>query len=54
MAGHSSVTITERYAHVGQKDLVKLGAASSFAHDVPLAKASDDFYAFDWDEAVAS
>lgn len=33
MAGHSSVTITERYAHVGQKDLVALGTASSFAHD---------------------
>lgn len=40
MAGHSSVTITERYAHVGQKDLIKLGAASSFSHDAPaLAKA---------------
>lgn len=33
MAGHSSVTITERYAHVGQKDLVKLGEESSFAHE---------------------
>ncbi len=41
MAGHSSVTITERYAHVGQKDLVKLGEASSFAHDVPAVAATE-------------
>lgn len=56
MAGHSSVTITERYAHVGQKDLVKLGAASTFAHDAPaIAKvAAEDFYALEWPEAVAS
>jgi integrase len=40
MAGHSSVTITERYAHVGQKDLVKLGAASSFAHEPAVADTS--------------
>ncbi len=33
MAGHSSVTITERYAHVGQRDLVELGAACSFTHE---------------------
>jgi len=52
MAGHSSVTITERYAHVGQKDLVQLGAASSFAHEpMPIADApGPDFYAFPWDE----
>lgn len=43
MAGHSSVTITERYAHVGQKDLIRLGAESSFAHEVmPIADASPD------------
>lgn len=56
MAGHSSVTITERYAHVGQKDLVKLGAASTFAHETPAVAKTDaeDFYAFDWNEAVAS
>ncbi len=54
LAGHSSVTITERYAHVGQRDLVKLGAASSFAH-APIAKA-EPFYEFEWPEleAVAS
>ncbi len=33
MAGHSSVQITERYAHVGQRDLVDLGAACDFSHD---------------------
>ncbi len=57
LAGHSSVTITERYAHVGQRDLVKLGAASSFAH-APIAKAqpvdADEFFAVEWPEAVAS
>lgn len=47
MAGHSSVTITERYAHVGQKDLVNLGAASSFTHeDAPLASTEWN----GWDE----
>jgi integrase len=39
MAGHSSVTISERYAHVGQKDLRELGAACSFAHDAMPAEA---------------
>lgn len=57
-AGHSSVTITEKYAHCGQRDLVSLGAECTFAHDaMPIAAAAppaDDFYAFDWDEAVAS
>jgi integrase len=58
MAGHSSVTITERYAHVGQKDLVKLGAASSFAHGPAIADCEEppdtqrDVAA--WFDAVAS
>ncbi len=57
MAGHSSVTITERYSHCGQKDLVALGMASTFAHAPrpSLAKPSRcDFYAFEWEEAEAS
>lgn len=57
MAGHSSITITERYAHVGQRDLVTLGEACAFSHGpTPIAKSTpaDDFYAFDWDEAVGS
>jgi integrase len=55
MAGHSSVVITERYAHIGQKDLAKLGEASSFAHDVP-AIASAEWSGWDDGElqAVAS
>jgi integrase len=36
MAGHSSVTLTERYSHVRQKDLVELGAESVFSHAPPL------------------
>jgi len=56
MAGHSSVTITERYAHVGQKDLVELGAACSFTHDAPEADVEvAPFDGFDIDAmAVAS
>ncbi len=57
MAGHSSVTITERYAHVGQRDLVSLANASSFSHEpMPLVSAApaDDFYAFDWKEAESA
>lgn len=61
MAGHSSVTITERYSHVGQRDLVSLGAACSFAHDAMPALASCDSppdtqrdVATWFDEAVAS
>lgn len=44
MAGHSSVTITERYAHVGQRDLVNLGAACAFSHEPlrPIADAPPD------------
>lgn len=41
-AGHSSVVITERYAHVGQRDMVSLGDECSFSHEpavpsIPLA-----------------
>ncbi len=55
MAGHSSVTITERYAHVGQKDLVKLGAASPFAHEPlrPIADTQRDVSTW-FDEAVSA
>ena len=49
LAGHSSVTITERYTHVGQSDLEKMGAGCSFTHD---ADPWDDFVAVAWDEAV--
>lgn len=48
MAGHSSVTITERYAHVGQRDLVSLGAASSFVHEE--APEPEPFYNIEWPE----
>jgi integrase len=60
MAGHSSITITERYAHVGQRDLVSLGAACTFSLGsvTPIARelppAADDFYAFDWNEAASA
>ncbi len=56
MAGHSSVTITERYAHIGQRDLVSLADESSFSHDpMPLASASaDDFFAGEWEEAESA
>lgn len=49
MAGHSSVTITERYAHVGQKDLVSLGAKSAFAHDEMPELASTEWTGWDPD-----
>lgn len=57
MAGHSSVTITERYVHASDRDMAKLGAASTFTHQSPwLAKTepAEPFYAFDWPEAAAS
>lgn len=58
MAGHSSITITERYAHTSQKDLVKLGAASSFSHETlaPIADAAPDTErdVSSWLEAEAS
>lgn len=49
MAGHSSVTISERYAHIGQRDLRELGAACSFAHDA-MPVADTEWRGFD-DEA---
>ncbi len=54
MAGHSSVTITERYAHVGQRDLVDLGAASAFSHGpMPVADTQRDLSIW-FDEAGAA
>jgi integrase len=44
LAGHSSIGITERYAHIGEAELVKAAEATSFAHGplMPLAAAEDD------------
>lgn len=55
MAGHSSVMITERYVHTSQRDMAKLGAETPFAHAPTIARSTpDDFWAVDWNEAVAS
>lgn len=37
LAGHSSITITERYSHIGERELVKAAAETAFAHVVPTA-----------------
>ncbi len=53
MAGHSSVTITERYAHVGQRDLVNLGAACAFSHEPkPISDSEWAGWDEEWPEAV--
>lgn len=61
MAGHSSVQITERYAHVGQSDLVDLGSECSFTHGPSIADAvppapdtAPDLSTWFEEEAVAS
>ncbi len=60
IAGHSSILITQRYAHIGEEDLMKAAGETRFAHGpmMPLAQAqpidADDFAAVDWDEAVSA
>ena len=55
MCGHSSILITQRYAHMGDDDLAA-AAAETCLEPMPIARARADFYAFEWDEntAVAS
>ncbi len=49
VAGHSSILITQRYAHIGEEDLMRAASATSFAHGplmplVPVApETSRDF-----------
>ncbi len=55
MAGHSSVTITERYAHVGQTDLVNLGAKCAFSHEpMPVSDAEWAGWDDEWPGAVSA
>lgn len=63
LAGHSSITITQRYSHISERDLAIAAEATTFAHGplMPIADAApdternlEDFYAFDWDEAVSA
>lgn len=61
-AGHSSVTQTERYAHLSPEARARAGRETTFVHEplMPLAsalseaQADDDFYAFEWDAAVSA
>lgn len=67
LAGHSSITVTERYAHIGETEILKAAGETTFAHGplMPLAKATErdlpaandterDVFVWDEDEAVAS
>lgn len=57
LAGHSSITITQRYSHIGEMELAKAGAETTFAHDaMPAVVTAPDTQrdVSAWFEAVAS
>jgi integrase len=41
LMGHSSVTITERYSHIGETELVRAAEETAFSHGPSIVKASD-------------
>lgn len=49
LAGHSSVTITERYSHIGETELVKAAAETPFTH----ADVEPDTLRTPWCQGVA-